>query len=164
MAYDLKRLNVLIIEDDPSMRSLLGDLLNAIGIKKIETAADGSAGYTALRHFPADIVITDWIMEPLDGVEFTKMVRTAPDSPNPFIPIIMLTSRNEMKDVVEARDSGVTEYLIKPVTANSLYSRIVMAIEQPRQFLRVSEYFGPDRRRTIKDFMGEDKRGEEEAE
>lgn len=162
MAYDLERLNMLLVEDDASMRALIRDILYSFGISNIQTAQDGSKAYSELRHFPADIVITDWVMEPLDGLDFTRMVRTSPDSPNPFVPIIMLTAHTSLDRVIEARDSGVTEFLAKPVTAKGLYSRIVTVIENPRQFVRASEYFGPDRRRSVKDFMGMDRRGEEE--
>lgn len=158
MAYDLKNLNILLVEDDPSMRLLLRDMLNAFGVDKIVPVSDGTKAFAELRQFPADIIITDWVMEPLDGIDFTRMVRTAPDSPNPFVPIIMLTSQGAYDRVQEARDTGVTEFLIKPVTANALYSRIGNVIQKPRQFVRVSEYFGPDRRRTMKNFRGEDRR------
>ena len=73
----------------------------------------------------------------------------------------MLTSQGAYERVQKARDTGVTEYLIKPVTANALYSRIVNVIQNPRQFVRVSEYFGPDRRRTTQDFTGEERRDDE---
>ena len=162
MAYDLERLSILLIEDDASMRALVRDILYAMGISSVQTAQDGSKAYAELRHFPADIVITDWVMEPLDGIDFTRMVRTAPDSPNPFVPIIMLTAHTSLERVIEARDSGVTEFLAKPVTAHGLYSRIATVIEKPRQFVRASEYFGPDRRRTVKEFMGMERRGEAE--
>ena len=163
MAYDLERLKILLVEDDPSMRSLVRDMLSTFGISDIQTANDGSKAYAELRNYPADIVIVDWVMEPLDGIDFTRMVRSAPDSPNPVIPIIMLTSHSSVERVLEARDNGVTEYLMKPVTAKGLYSRIVAVIENPRQFVRVSEYFGPDRRRSVKDFMGMERRGDEDC-
>jgi len=99
-------------------------------------------------------------MEPLDGIDFTRMVRTAPDSPNPFVPIIMLTAHSSMERVIQARDSGVNEFLAKPVTAKGLYNRIATVIESPRQFVRASEYFGPDRRRSVKEFMGMDRRSD----
>jgi two-component system chemotaxis response regulator CheY len=99
-------------------------------------------------------------MEPLDGIDFTRMVRTAPDSPNPFVPIIMLTAQSSMERVTQARDSGVNEFLAKPVTAKGLYSRIATVIERPRQFVRASEYFGPGRRRSVKEFMGMDRRSD----
>ena len=88
------------------------------------------------------------------------MVRTAPDSPNPFVPIIMLTAHSSLERVIQARDSGVNEFLTKPVTASGLYSRISTVIESPRQFVRASEYFGPDRRRTVKEFMGLERRSD----
>ena len=110
-----------------------------------------------LRHFPADIVLTDWVMEPLDGIDFTRMVKTAPDTPNPFVPIIMLTAHSSVGRVIQARDSGVNEFLAKSVTAKGLYSSITTVIESPRQFVRASDYFGPDRRRSVKEFMGIDR-------
>jgi DNA-binding response OmpR family regulator len=164
MAYDLGHINILLVEDDSSMRSLVRDILLAFGVGNILTAQDGSKAYAELRHFPADIVITDWVMEPLDGIDFTRMVRTAPDSPNPFVPIVMLTSHTSIERVLEARDVGVTEFLAKPVTAKGLYSRIATVIENPRQFVRASEYFGPDRRRTVKDFMGMGRREDDDVE
>jgi two-component system, chemotaxis family, chemotaxis protein CheY len=161
MSYNFERLNVLLIEDDQAMRALVRDMLFAFGIQNIATATDGSRAYAELRHFPADFVITDWAMEPLDGIEFTKMVRTAADSPNPFVPIIMLTAHSQRQRILHARDSGVTEFLAKPMTANALYSRIASIIETPRPFVRTSDYFGPDRRRTIREFMGMDRRGDD---
>lgn len=119
MAYDLEQLNILLIEDDASMCALIRDMLYAFGISNIQTAQEGSKAYAELRHFPADIVLTDWVMEPLDGIDFTRMVRTAPDSPNPFVPIIMLTAHSSMERVIQARDSGVNEFLAKPITARA---------------------------------------------
>ncbi len=163
MAYDLKNLNVLLVEDDTSMRFLLRDMLNAFGIETVETVSDGTKAYASLRRFAADLIITDWVMDPLDGIDFSRMERSAPDSPNPFVPIIMLTSQGAYDRVKEARDTGVTEFLIKPVTADALYSRIVNVIQNPRRFVRVNEYFGPDRRRVAKDFPGSERRDDEES-
>ena len=120
MAYDLEQLNILLIEDDAWMCALIRDMLYAFGISNTQTAQEGSKAYAELRHFPADIVLTDWVMEPLDGFDFTRMVRTAPDSPNPFVPIIMLTAHSSMERVIQARDSGVNELLAKPITAKGL--------------------------------------------
>tara|TARA_B100000676_G_scaffold160402_1_gene157926 strand:- start:325 stop:687 length:363 start_codon:yes stop_codon:yes gene_type:complete len=120
MAYDLEQLNILLIEDDAWMCALIRDMLYAFGISNTRTAQEGSKAYAELRHFSADIVLTDWVMEPLDGFDFTRMVRTAPDSPNPFVPIIMLTAHSSMERVIQARDSGVNELLAKPITAKGL--------------------------------------------
>ncbi|MCK5546645.1 MAG: response regulator, partial [Rhodospirillaceae bacterium] len=107
----------------------------------------GADAFKELRHFPADVIICDWSMQPLDGLDFVRMVRTGTDSPNPFVPIIMLTGHTEMHRVMEARDSGVHEFLAKPISAKGIYSRIRTIIENPRPFIRAGIYFGPDRRR-----------------
>ncbi len=145
--YNLERLNFLIVDDNKHMRALVKSILHALGVKNIVEAQDGADAFKELRHFPADIIICDWNMSPLDGMDFVRLVRTGKDSPNPFVPIIMLTGHTEMNRVVEARDAGVHEFLAKPISAKSLYGRIRAIIERPRPFIRAGMYFGPDRRR-----------------
>ena len=93
------------------------------------------------------MIIADWHMEPLDGLDFVRLVRTAKDSPNPYVPIIMLTGHTEYQRVCEARDAGVNEFLAKPISAKALYMRFASIIDNPRPFIRTKTYFGPDRRR-----------------
>lgn len=145
--YNLSRLNFLIVDDNKHMRALVKSILHALGVKNVLEAGDGADAFKELRHFPADVIICDWNMSPLDGLDFVRMVRTASDSPNPFVPIIMLTGHTEMNRVMEARDCGVHEFLAKPISAKKLYSRIRSIIENPRPFVRAGLYFGPDRRR-----------------
>ena len=145
--YNLSRLNFLIVDDNKHMRALVKSILHALGVKSILEAGDGADAFKELRHFPADLIICDWSMSPLDGLDFVRMVRTGTDSPNPFVPIIMLTGHTEMHRVMEARDSGVHEFLAKPISAKGIYSRIRAIIESPRPFIRAGLYFGPDRRR-----------------
>jgi DNA-binding response OmpR family regulator len=87
-----------------------------------------------------------------------RLVRTGKDSPNPFVPIIMLTGHTEMHRVIEARDAGVHEFLAKPISAKGLYSRVKSIIERPRPFIRAGLYFGPDRRRRQIDWKGPERR------
>lgn len=148
--YNLSRLNFLIVDDNKHMRALVKSILHALGVKNVLEAGDGADAFKELRHFPADVIICDWNMSPLDGLDFVRMVRTASDSPNPFVPIIMLTGHTEMNRVMEARDCGVHEFLAKPISAKKLYSRIRSIIENPRSFVRAGLYFGPDRRRQQK--------------
>lgn len=129
------------------MRTLLRSLMHALGIKQVIECADGAQGYQELREKRPDFVLTDLSMTPIDGIEFTKMVRTASDSPNPYVPIVMVTGHTERARVEAARDAGVTEFLAKPITAQNLLLRIVEIVERPRSFVRCDGYFGPDRRR-----------------
>jgi len=148
-------LKALIVEDNAHMRSLLRALLNAIGIKEIAEAAHGQAAIDSLHERKSDLVLSDLAMKPMDGLEFARQVRNHQHSPNPFVPIIMITGHTEKHRVEEARDAGVTEFLAKPITAHNLFSRIAEIVERPRAFVRCDGYFGPDRRRrTIDNYAG----------
>lgn len=146
--YDFERIGVLVVDDNKHMRNLVKSILHALGIKNVREVGDAAEAFKELQRFSADLVITDWHMEPLDGLDFVRLVRTAKDSPNPYIPIIMLTGHTELVRVMEARDAGVNEFLAKPISARGLYARMVSIIEHPRPFIRTKSYFGPDRRRN----------------
>ena len=147
MSAELASLRFLLVDDNHHMRAIVAAILGGVGIKHIREAMDGAEALQALREGPVDIAIVDFKMSPLDGVQFTQLVRNSPDSVDPFLPIIMLTGFAERNRVFEARDAGVTEIVVKPVTARSLLDRINMVIFKPRSFIRSGDYFGPCRRR-----------------
>lgn len=158
----LENLKALIVEDNAHIRALLRALLNSAGIKDISEAAHGQAAIEVLRERKSDLVLSDMAMKPMDGLEFTRHVRNHENSPNPFVPIIMITGHTEKHRVEQARDAGVTEFLAKPITAQNLFSRIAEIVERPRAFVRCDSYFGPDRRRrVIDDYTGPWRRKED---
>jgi two-component system chemotaxis response regulator CheY len=141
------------------MRSIVGAVLKSIGVKDIREARNGAEALSLLREWPTDLAIVDFRMEPIDGVEFTRLVRTAKDSKNPYLPIIMLTGYADRTRVVEARDAGVTEIIVKPMTASAVISRLNAVIFHPRSFVRTDDYFGPCRRRkTMPEYSGVERR------
>jgi two-component system, chemotaxis family, chemotaxis protein CheY len=143
----LDQLKALVVDDNAHMRSLLRSLLHAIGVTRAFEAMDGGEGFKEFCTRRPDFIITDLSMAPVDGIEFTRMVRHNADSPDPCTPVIMLTGHTERPRVVAARDAGVTEFLAKPITGKSLALHISQITERPRAFVRCSDYFGPDRRR-----------------
>lgn len=145
MRYDLIR--ILIVDDNQHMRVLLVEILRAIGVTHIFEASDGAEGLQKLRNHEVDVVMTDLSMQPLDGIDFMRLLRNSPDSPNQMIPVIMITGHSTMRRVAEARDAGVNEFLAKPLTARGVLERLTRIVEHPRPFIRTSDYFGPDRRR-----------------
>jgi CheY-like chemotaxis protein len=147
MDRSLERLNVLVVDDNHHMQNIVKTILRGFGVKELYDAAGASDAFALIRVTPFDLIITDYAMEPVDGCELTKLVRTASDSPNHFVPIIMLTAYAERSKVEMARDAGVTEFCAKPVTATELYRKVCAVINTPRSFVRTSLYFGPDRRR-----------------
>ncbi|MDD9902123.1 MAG: response regulator [Rhodospirillaceae bacterium] len=160
MAYELRNLNILLVEDNFTMRTLLRDVLTAFGVKSIVSVSDGGRAWNELRHFQADLAIVDWNMRPVSGLQFVRRVRTGKDSPNNFLPVILLNAYSERRRVMLGRDAGVTEFLVKPVTPKRLYDRIAAIIESNRGFIRSKTYFGPDRRRSDKGIPGQDRRNQ----
>jgi len=109
----------------------------------------GAAGLEAFTHYMPDIIIADWVMPIFDGLELAQMIRQPGANANPYVPIIMLTGHSDKKRVMIARDAGVTEFLAKPISAKSLYVRILNVVVKPRPFVKTKTYFGPDRRRNV---------------
>ncbi|HEX7007106.1 MAG TPA: response regulator [Alphaproteobacteria bacterium] len=128
-AYDLSQLRVTIVEDDRQMRSILTACLTAFGVTDIQICADGKEALGRLWLYPADLVLTDWEMKPMSGIEMVRALRDETTSPRPDIPIVMITGHTQAAKVLEARDSGVTLFLAKPIAPHALYARLVHIVE-----------------------------------
>ena len=143
----LKSVRVLIVDDQDFIRSLLRHILGVLGCKHITDAINGEDAWDIILTNPPDLLIVDWEMRPMDGIELVNKVRNDPGSPDFFMPIIMITAHSERPRIIAARDAGINEFVMKPVSAKTLFSRLNAVIEHPRRFVRTEEYFGPDRRR-----------------
>lgn len=151
IARQVERLKVLIVDDEPSMRKVTRALLQSIGIKDICETGDGRAGLEKICVRAPDIVILDWEMPSPNGPEFMRTVRSPGKFPMPDVPIIMLSGHGERWRVVEAVRLGVNEYLIKPVSAKSIYDRLVSITLQPRPTVQLGDYYGPEPRKRAGD-------------
>jgi len=151
MSFRFDRLSVLVVEDTVPMRKLVCSVLDTMGIGSIYTANNGEEGFNEFCQKQPDIVITDWHMSPMNGLQFITKIRQDLMSPNKTVPIIMMTGYSAMPRVSAARDHGSTEFLVKPFSANDLTKRIAYVINRPRDFIETDDYFGPDRRRLKPD-------------
>lgn len=142
----LNDIHVLVVDDNKQMRFLLRSLLRAAGVGRISEACDAPQAFEAMVLSPVDLVLVDWKMRPMDGLAFTRKIRTASDSPNPYVTILMLTAHTEISRVAAARDAGVSGFLKKPISSQLLFDRIGNALTNPRTFVRTHDFFGPDRR------------------
>jgi two-component system, chemotaxis family, chemotaxis protein CheY len=140
------QLSVLIVDDNRNMRHLAKTLLRAYGLRSVFDVNDATEAFELLRAVPIDVIVTDCLMQPIDGIEFTRMLRTSKDSPNTFIPIVMMTGHSEKGRVKAARDAGVNTFLVKPISAKSLLEHVIAAASDQRVFVRSGSFFGPDRR------------------
>ncbi len=127
--FKLSKTRVLVVDDNQNMRKLVATILEGCGIKNVQTCSTAMEAFTELITFPADLIICDWNMAPVDGVTFIRMVRTSGDSPNKNVPIIMLTGHPERELVIEARDAGADAFLAKPISPKALLDRVLALIE-----------------------------------
>ena len=143
----LRAVDVMVVDPDEHICELIKEVLRSVGFRRISQFYNGK---DAIEHFNdnnVDLLITDWRMKPISGIQLIDYLRKHPTSPAPYLPIIMLTGKADRKDVMRARDVGVTEFVVKPFSAKSIYERVVMLIENPRAFIISKEYSGPNRRR-----------------
>lgn len=143
----LSRLSFLVAEDNTHTRMLMRQVLLMLGVRDIRESSDGKEALARIASRPPDVLLTDWHMEPMSGLDMVRALRVGADSPDRFLPVIMVTAYAERGRVLAARDAGVNEYLIKPFSARALYTRIQAVIFRPRPFVRTKSFFGPDRRR-----------------
>lgn len=145
------RLKVLVVEDSAEMQRLLTALLASMGIGHVVVALDGERGLAAFAAECPDIIITDCAMTPMDGFEMTRRIRAsgAGQAANPDVPILMISGHAGRENVTYARDQGVTDYLVKPLSAEMLYEAIVAAVSRPIHFIEKPGYRGPSPRRTL---------------
>ena len=162
--YQFARLKIIVVADNPHMRKVVFAILHGFGVHHIVEAACAEEAWALLGDFRPDIIFLDWMMGGMTGVELTRMIRTNVASPDPHVPIIMLTGHTSIEYVREARDAGVTEFLAKPVSAQAILSRLAAVIEHPRAYVRTEGYFGPDRRRRVnEEYRGPERRDEPAA-
>lgn len=142
----LSKLSVLVVDDDYTIQKLIKDILLTIGFESIASAPDGLTALELLKHKQFDLILCDWRMPRMSGIDFVKTVRQQPPSKNSFTNIIMITGNAEISQVIEARDVGVNDYIVKPFTVRDLCNKIINLIENPRPFVLSDNFKGPSRR------------------
>lgn len=166
--YDLSGIGVLLVEDNGFVRNILEGLLQHFRVGRVVSATSGEEAIEILSSpaFSAniDIVLSDLVMSPINGLLLLRWVRGSKDSPNRFMPFVMISGAADRDNVTEARDLGMTEFVAKPFSAESVYRRILEVIDHPRQYIATAAYFGPERRRRDVGRSGADRRRTKEEE
>jgi two-component system chemotaxis response regulator CheY len=159
---DFARLRVLVVDDNPQFHRVFNAILRGVGVDDIRVALSVEAALREICDVRPDIVFLDWCMEPLNGLDLVRLIRNAESGPDAVIPIVMLTGYAEAHRVKAARDAGVTEFLVKPVSMQSVAARIDEILYRPRAFIRAPTFVGPDRRRRICDHASVERRAAKE--
>jgi len=144
---NITNIKILIADSDSNLGLVLTNVLQRMGFKYVQYVKDGASAKKALEQEHKDILITEWHMQSIDGIELTNIIRNSAESSLRLLPIIMLTARAEKQDVEAARDAGITEFVVKPYNSLTVFQRIQQVIDNPRGFLMAPKYVGPDRRR-----------------
>jgi CheY-like chemotaxis protein len=146
LSLNLDKLRFVVADDNAHARKILSTILHVFGAGEILHAEDGADALELMRNAKPDIAFIDWMMPTLDGLEITRHIRRDPASPDPELPIILVTSHTQRGRILAARDAGVTELLRKPMSPQTVMERIVSVVLAPRQMVRAAGYVGPDRR------------------
>ena len=143
----IQGLNILIVDNNTYMRRLTRSMLMNLGAKSVVEAADGLAALEAIRTCDPDVMLLDWDMPVLNGMEVMRIVRSPGIFPRPNLPIIMLTNRAHRSYVVEALRAGVHEFLVKPTSPKALRDRLMSIVFKPRPMMQLGEFYVPRPRR-----------------
>ncbi|MDJ0948117.1 MAG: response regulator [Alphaproteobacteria bacterium] len=129
LVRDLSNLSIFVVDDNRQMLNLFHTMLSALKVRNIKLFLDPADALDALRMSAPDLVITDWNMSPLTGMELFHRIRKGGEILRPDVPVLIVTGYAEIDKVMEAKREGVSGFLTKPVSAKLLYERIVLAID-----------------------------------
>ena len=143
----IQGLDILIVDGNAYMRRLTRMMLMNLGARSVTEAADGLAALEAIRVGDPDVMVLEWDMPVLSGMEVMRIVRSPGIFPRPNLPIIMLTNRAHRSYVVEALRAGVHEFLVKPTSPKALRDRLMSIVFKPRPMMQLGEHYVPKPRR-----------------
>ena len=125
MAVD-KKMNILIVDDYKTMLRIIRNLLNQLSFPNVQEATDGATALDKLRDGSFSLVISDWNMEPMSGLQLLREVRA--DDRLKSLPFVMITAESKTENVVAAKEAGVSNYIVKPFNAETLKSKLVSVL------------------------------------
>lgn len=144
--YDLTQLSILVAEPNSFLRVTLRNVLRSFNVGQTLDAKSIDEAWGLFQSGHPDIVFVDW-SPGFNGLSLLKEIRRNEDSHNSFVPVVVVTSMTEYKNVLTARDMGATEFLAKPFSPEAIYKHLCAIVDSPRNFVRTGKFFGPDRRR-----------------
>jgi two-component system, chemotaxis family, chemotaxis protein CheY len=125
----LDNLRILVVDDDPKMRYLVDLILRGFGVTDLRAVGNGFEAFRLLQEWPADLLLVDYVMDGLDGISFTRLVRekfTGKRKPA----IVIMTGFAELWRLDEAKKAGADDFLVKPFNAQALIARIRRAVSR----------------------------------
>lgn len=156
--YNFREMTALVVDGNDFARSFTRNILASFRFREILTAATPRAGMTALNAQRVDVVFTEWYLGPVTGGTFVKKIRTLNIVRDNQVPVIVLTAGAQTEAVIDARDSGASDFVSRPLALYTFLPRMTQVIASPRPFVRSATYCGPDRRRKQQPIAFADRR------
>lgn len=166
----LNRSSILVVDDHAEIRNILSSVLRDLGCEHVVGVGSGAEAIeflTKVKRYPAkvgiyeiDAVVSDWVMPEIDGAMLLRWIRRHHDSPNRYMPFLMLSAYSDEERVQKARDLGVNGFLAKPFTCETIATYLLDAMMDDRHYVWLDDYFGPDRRRRFEDVPEENRNSE----
>ncbi len=164
--YSLNQFSILVVEDYSFMANLLSSMLREFGVGRILMAESGNDAIKLMQRTNADagsrdtidLALIDWLMPDGNGMDTIAWIRNHKKDSIRFLPTILVSAYTSEAVVTAGRDNGFNEVLVKPVAAENLAARILHVIDHPRPFVKVPDFFGPERRRQEKPVPGGEER------
>ena len=125
MQLDLSQIAIMVVDDNKFIRRIVCEILKGFNVGKVVEAEDGSDALRQLEEAQPDIIICDWVMRPMSGMEFLRTIRSGNAALDPQTPVLMMTGQLDAKHVLEGREVGVSGYLSKPVSVQGMMTRLV---------------------------------------
>ncbi len=119
-------INILIVDDYKTMLRIIRGLLSQIGFNNVDEAANGAEAIVKLKEKNYSLIISDWNMEPMTGLELLQSVRADKKTRN--IPFIMVTAESKTENVIAAKQAGVSNYIVKPFNAETLKTKLASVL------------------------------------
>src|SRR4051794_37524968 len=143
---DYTRLKLLFVDDDSLIRRFLREILRNSFWRQAEIVESVPAALEQIRTNTPDVVFTDWEMEGENGLDLIRAIRERPGSPDPLLPVILLTAAGDVAHVLGGRVAGAAGFLVKPISLERITERIVDVVTRPRPFIISPRYVGGNRR------------------
>ena len=159
--YDLGKLSIMVVDDDPNTIALMSDVLSALGTGAVVAAPNGNVAQAMLadpRQAAVDLVFTDYEMGPGDGADLLHWIRHDPQSPDRYVPVVLMSAHGDMDTLRRMRELGVNDFLAKPISLDSLCRLLGNLFGASPDFVEIGQYFGPDRRRRDMPYRGGERR------
>ena len=126
MSANKEKLSILIVDDYKTMLKIIRNLLGQLGFNKVEEATDGAMALQKMQEQHFDLIISDWNMEPMSGLDLLKQTRANDNYRR--VPFIMVTAESKPANVIAAKEAGVSNYIVKPFNAATLKEKLVSVL------------------------------------